>query len=220
MFEYCDLLLILTTGMFAYIKGKITHKEPTYAIVDVQGIGYELRISLNTFNAIEQSDQYKLHTYLHVKEDAQILFGFARMEEKKLFLNLLSISGVGPSLALMMLSSMQVEELKIAISSGDVKAVQRVKGIGSKTAQRIVLELQDRIKKEEMFSGVPDKLPGLSGNTYNTLKAEALSALTTLGVNRNVAEKSIEKAMSEWQKKNEASDLRLEDLIKLALKTT
>lgn len=207
--------------MFAYIEGKLTQKEPTYVVVDVQGVGYELRISLNTYNAIEHSNQYKLHTYLHVKEDAQILFGFARMDEKKLFLNLLSISGVGPSLALMLLSSMQVEELKMAISSGDFKAVQRVKGIGSKTAQRIVLELQDRIKKEEVLSGtVPEKLHGLYGSTYNTLKAEALSALITLGVNRNAAEKSIDKAISEWQKKNESSDLRLEDLIKLALKTT
>lgn len=207
--------------MFAYIEGILTHKEPTYVIVDVQGVGYELKISLNTYHTIVQSDKYKLHTYLHVKEDAQILFGFARLEEKKLFLDLLSISGVGPSLALMLLSSMQVEELKTAIATGDVKTVQRVKGIGNKTAQRIVLELQDRIKKEETFSGIiPEKIAGLSGHSYNTLKAEALSALTTLGVNRNAAEKSIDKAISEWQKKNDSSDLRLEDLIKLALKTT
>lgn len=207
--------------MFAYIEGKLTYKEPTYVIVDVQGVGYELRISLNTFHIIEKCKTYKLFTYLHVKEDIQMLFGFAHLEEKQLFLNLLSISGVGPSLALMLLSSMQVDELKAAISTGDAKTVQRVKGIGSKTAQRIVLELQDRIKKEEAFAGAtPEKLHGLSGGSYNTIKAEALSALTTLGVSRNVAEKSIEKAVSEWQKKNDTSELRLEDLIKLALKTT
>ncbi len=207
--------------MFAYIEGKLTHKEPTYVIVDVHGIGYELRISLNTYNAIEKSDTYRMHTYLHVKEDAMLLFGFARPEEKKLFLDLLSISGVGPSLALMLLSSMQVEELKMAIASGDGKTVQRVKGIGAKTAQRIVLELQDKIKKENALSGTaPEKLQGFYGSAYNTIRAEALSALITLGVNRNVAEKSIEKAISEWQKKNESSNPRVEDLIKLALKTT
>lgn len=207
--------------MFAYIEGKLTHKEPTYVIVDVHGVGYELRISLNTFNAIEHQKTYKLHTYLHVKEDAQLLFGFATLEEKKFFLDLLAISGVGPSLALMLLSSMQVQELKLAISSADVKTVQRVKGIGAKTAQRIVLELQDKINKEEALSGITsEKLPAFSANTYNTLKAEALSALLTLGVNRSAAERSIEKAISEWQKKEELSQLRLEDLIKLALKIT
>lgn len=207
--------------MFAYIEGKLTHKEPTYVIVDVHGVGYELRISLNTFNAIEHQKTYKLYTYLHVKEDAQLLFGFASLEEKRFFLDLLTISGVGPSLALMLLSSMQVQELKLAISSADVKAVQRVKGVGAKTAQRIVLELQDKVNKEELLSGITsEKLPAFSGNSYNTLKAEALSALLTLGVSRSAAERSIEKAIGEWQKKEELSQLRLEDLIKLALKTT
>ncbi len=207
--------------MFAYIEGKLIHREPAYAVIDVQGVGYELRISLNTFNLIGQRDTCKLHTYLYVREDAQLLFGFAQPEEKRLFLDLLSISGVGPSLALMMLSSMQVEELKVAIAQGDVKTVQRVKGIGAKTAQRIVLELQDKIKKEEWLAGASsEKLQGFYGSGYNTLKAEALSALVTLGVNRIVAEKSIEKAVSEWQKKNELSALKLEDLIKLSLKTT
>ena len=207
--------------MYAYIRGKLAHKEPTFAIIDVQGVGYEVRISLNTFNAIGSREACMLHTYLYVKEDAQLLFGFAEANEKKLFLDLLSISGVGPSLGLTILSSMDPEEIKAAIVQGDVKTIQRIKGIGAKTAQRLVLELQDRLKKEMISSGgVPEKIQGLNSTSYNTLRGEALSALVTLGISRNMAEKSIEKAISEWQKKNESTELRLEDLIKLALKTT
>ena len=207
--------------MFAYIRGKLAHKEPTFAIIDVQGVGYEIRISLNTFNAIGSSEACMLHTYLYVKEDAQLLFGFAEPNEKKLFLDLLSISGVGPSLGLTILSSMDPEEIKAAIVQNDIKTIQRIKGIGAKTAQRIVLELQDRIKKEMVSSGgVPEKIRGLNSTSYNTLKSEALSALVTLGISRTMAEKSIDKAISEWQKRNESTELRLEDLIKLALKTT
>ena len=207
--------------MYAYIRGKLAHKEPTFAIVDVQGVGYEIRISLNTFNAIGSSENCLLHTYLYVKEDAQLLFGFAEANEKKLFLDLLSISGVGPSLGLTILSSMDPEEIKAAIVQNDIKTIQRIKGIGAKTAQRIVLELQDRIRKEMVSSGAtPEKIKGLNYSTYNTIRSEALSALITLGISRSIAEKSIEKAISEWQKKNEAAELRLEDLIKLALKTT
>lgn len=207
--------------MFAYIRGKLAHKEPTFAIIDVQGVGYEIRISLNTFNAIGSSEACMLHTYLYVKEDAQLLFGFAEPNEKKLFLDLLSISGVGPSLGLTILSSMDPEEIKAAIVQNDIKTIQRIKGIGAKTAQRIVLELQDRIKKEMVSSGgVPEKIQGLNSTSYNTLKSEALSALVTLGISRTMAEKSIDKAISEWQKRNESTELRLEDLIKLALKTT
>jgi len=208
--------------MFAYIEGKVTYKDPTYVVLDVQGVGYEIKISLNTFDALEDKSQFKLHTYLHVREDAQILFGFAKVEEKRLFLDLLSISGVGPSLALMLLSSMQVEEIKMAIAHGEVKKIQSVKGIGAKTAQRLVLELQDKIKKEQIGTSPAGKLAGTSSLKYNTIRSEALSALITLGVSRAAAEKSIDKALSEWQKSNAAqgTDIRLEELIKLALKTT
>ena len=207
--------------MYAYIRGKLAHKEPTFAIIDVQGVGYEIRISLTTFNAIGSSENCLLHTYLYVKEDAQLLFGFAEANEKKLFLDLLSISGVGPSLGLTILSSMDPEEIKAAIVQNDSKTIQRIKGIGAKTAQRIVLELQDRFKKEMISGGATsEKIKGLNSTSYNTTRSEALSALITLGISRNMAEKSIDKAISEWQKKNEATELRLEDLIKLALKTT
>lgn len=206
--------------MFAYIEGNISYKDPTYVVLDVQGVGYEIRISLNTFATLKNQSRFKLHTYLHIREDAHILFGFAREEEKRLFLDLLSISGVGPSLALMLLSSMQVEELKMAIAHSEVKKIQSVKGIGAKTAQRLVLELQDKVKKELLITSSTSPIAGMSGGGYNTVRSEALSALTTLGVSRSAAEKSIDKALSEWQKKNRDTEIRLEDLIKLALKTT
>nr|WKN40152.1 Holliday junction branch migration protein RuvA [Tunicatimonas sp. TK19036] len=206
--------------MFAYIQGTLAHKDPTYVVVDVQGVGYEIRISLNTYEALEKASTYKLHTYLHVKEDAQTLFGFAQPSEKKLFLDLLSISGVGPSLALTLLSSMQVEELKAAIANEDAKTVQRVKGIGAKTAQRIVLELADKIRKEGIATTSTEKLHGLPATAYNTLRSEALSALMTLGFARAAADKSIDKVMADWQKNRKGEELRLEDVIKQALKTT
>lgn len=206
--------------MFAYIEGDIAYKDPTYVVLDVHGIGYEIRISLNTYDALEKEKRYKLHTYLYVKEDAQLLFGFARQAEKVLFLDLLSISGVGPSLALMLLSSMKVEEIKSAIVQGDVKSIQRVKGIGAKTAQRLVLELQDKLKKESSLTLGVTGPANMGKGGYNTTRGEALSALVTLGISRNAAEKSIEKALSEWQKQHQDTPIRLEDLIKLALKTT
>ena len=207
--------------MFAYIQGKLAHKDPTYAIIDVQGVGYEIRISLNTADAIGHEESCKLYTYLYVKEDAQLLFGFAEAGEKKLFLHLLSISGVGPSLALTILSSMSPPEIRNAIVQEDVKTIQQIKGIGGKTAQRIVLELKDRIKKEMLTEGVgEEKSGGISRISHNTLQEEALSALITLGLNRTAAEKSVQKALSEWQKKGQGTDPSLEELIKLALKTT
>ncbi|MGB3586091.1 MAG: Holliday junction branch migration protein RuvA [Tunicatimonas sp.] len=206
--------------MYAYIQGTLAHKDPTHVVIDVQGVGYEIRISLNTYEALEKESTYKLHTYFHVKEDSQTLFGFAQPPEKKLFLDLLSISGVGPSLALTLLSSMQVNELKGAIANEDAKTVQRVKGIGAKTAQRIVLELADKIRKEGVAAGSTEKVHGLPAGSYNTLRTEALSALTTLGFTRAAAEKSIDKVMADWQKSKQTEELRLEEVIKLALKTT
>ncbi|MFP4089730.1 MAG: Holliday junction branch migration protein RuvA [Cyclobacteriaceae bacterium] len=205
--------------MYAYIQGKITHKDPSFVIIDVQGVGYEIRISFNTYEALEKHQQYKLFTYLHVKEDAQLLFGFAKEEEKKLFLDFLSISGIGPSLALMLLSSMRVDELKTAISQGEVKTIQKVKGIGAKTAQRLVLELQDKINKEGITAAGSSLLTSTTSG-YNTVKSETLSALVNLGMSRATAEKNIEKALSEWQKSRPEQEIRLEDLFKLALKTS
>ncbi len=195
--------------MINYLSGKLVVKDPTYVVVDVGGIGYEAKISLSTFAAVKNLDTVKLFTHLHIKEDAHTLFGFSEPSEKKRFLELISISGVGPSTGLMILSSLSPEELQYAIVNDNVPAIQKVKGIGLKTAQRIVLELKDKMKKE----GLLDKSTDISIKFNNTLRAEALSALTTLGIAKPAAEKSVDSVL-----KDNEQEINLEDLIKLALK--
>lgn len=197
--------------MIAYIKGKLVHKDPTHVIIDVQGIGYKIHISLTTYGTIKDQEHCMLHTYFNVKEDSHTLFGFSDEAEKKIFLLLISISGVGPSTGLMIQSSLSAGELQQAIINEDVKTIQSVKGIGSKTAQRIILELKDKIVKTEIVS--TDQTSSMVG--YNTVRNEALSALITLGINKNVAEKTINKIL-----KNLGNEVTLEALIKLALKAT
>lgn len=195
--------------MITYLKGKLAYKDPTHVIVDVGGVGYEVKISLNTYSQVKDKEDILIQTYLHIKEDAHTLFGFYEESEKKRFLDLLSINGVGPSTALMILSSLDAKELQAAIVHEDVKTIQSVKGIGGKTAQRIILELKDKMKKE----GLLDKTVEIAPRIDNTLKVEALSALTTLGINKSVAEKTINAIVKEY-----GDDMRLEELIKLALK--
>lgn len=195
--------------MISYLEGKLTEKDPTYVLVDVGGIGYQVKITLNTFSQIKALDQCKIYTHLHVKEDAHTLYGFFEASERKRFLQLISISGVGPSTGLMILSSLSPEEIHSAIVNSDVKTISGVKGIGQKTAQRIILELKDKMSKEELEG----RLPVLSLSSGNTLKSEALSALTTLGINKAAAEKTIDKIMKE-----NTDQVSLEELIKLALK--
>lgn len=192
--------------MIGYLKGNLTVKDPTFVIMDVNGVGYEVKISLYTYSKVKDLDQCLLHTHLHVKEDAHTLFGFSGKEEKVTFLQLISISGVGPNTALMINSSLTVDELKNAIINEEVSVIQKVKGIGSKTAHRIILELKDKIKKEGLEAGTVT-----SGS--NSLRNEALSALVTLGINRNIAEKSINSILKKY-----GSDVTLEELIKLVLK--
>ena len=196
--------------MISYLKGKLAFKDPTHVVVDVQGVGYHVNISLNTFGEIKDKEDILIHTYLHVKEDAQTLFGFTNPDEKKMFLHLLSINGVGPSTALMVQSSLTSIELKEAIVHEDVKTIQSVKGIGGKTAQRIILELKDKLKKE----GLIEENTGIMPSSHNTIRNEALSALITLGINKNAAEKSINAIL-----KNSGNTITLEELIKLALKS-
>jgi Holliday junction DNA helicase RuvA len=195
--------------MITYLNGDIVEKDPTYLVMEVAGIGYEVKISLNTYGHLKDASKTKLHTHLHIKEDAHTLFGFHEESEKKRFLDLISISGVGPSTALMVLSSLSAEELQSAIVNGDTKTISSVKGIGLKTAQRIILELKDKISKEDLL----DKAVGISLNKGNTVKNEALSALATLGINKAAAEKSIDRIMKEKD-----GNVSLEELIKLALK--
>jgi holliday junction DNA helicase RuvA len=195
--------------MISYLRGKLVIKEPTHVVIDVNGVGYHVNISLSTFSIIKDQESILIQTYLHVREDAQILFGFSDVMEKKMFLNLLSISGVGPNTALMIQSSLSADELKSAIASEDAKVIQGVKGVGAKTAQRIILELKDKIRKEGLYSEADKIRP----SSHNTIRNEALSALTTLGINKNAAEKSIDAIL-----KNSGNTITLEELIKLTLK--
>ena len=195
--------------MYAYLQGKLVFKDPTYVIIDINGVGYEVKISLNTFSQIKDEEAIKLYIHFHVKEDAQTLFGFSNKDEKKLFLHLISISGVGPSTGLMVLSSLSPEEVENAIISEDVRTIQGVKGIGAKTAHRIILELKDKLGKET----ISGDLTNLIKTPQSSIRNEALAALITLGINKAAAQKSIDKIF-----KQKGSDLNLEEVIRLALK--
>lgn len=192
--------------MIAYISGKLTYKDPTAVIIETNGVGYYIKISLNTYGHIAAAESCKLLTVLNIKEDAHTLYGFFEAEEKRLFLLLTSISGVGPSIALMVLSSMQSVEIQTAIANDDIRTLQSVKGIGLKTAQRIILELKDKINKENLI------LVGAAGLTHNIVRAEALSALQTLGIEKKLAEKSVDALLKE------NPSAKVEDLIRAALK--
>jgi Holliday junction DNA helicase RuvA len=192
--------------MFAYLKGTFTLKTPTVVHVDVHGVGYEVQVSLNTYGKVQHLQEGTLFTHLLVREDAHILFGFYDRTEKDVFLQLLSVSGVGASTARMMLSSLQPDEVVRAILSGNEGLLESVKGIGKKTAQRIVLELRDKISKNTADGNI-------STLTHNTLEQDALTAMTALGIARNAAESAIKKAR---QTNTEFS--QVQELIKAALK--
>jgi Holliday junction DNA helicase RuvA len=194
--------------MYAYIDGKLAFKCPTYVIIDAGGVGYHINISLHTFSLLDDKERCKLFTWLHVKEDGHTLYGFADEGERRLFLHLISISGIGPNTGRMMLSSITPDEIQTAIINGNVPLIQRIKGIGPKSAQRIILELQDKLRKE----GPGSSLTMAPAN--KTVKDEALSALMMLGFARNAAEKVVDQEIN----KNGAA-LTVEQLIKLALKS-
>ena len=186
-------------------------REPAYVVVDVGGIGYELKITLNTFSALKSMKRVKLFTYTHIKEDSHTLYGFIEQAEKNLFMALISISGVGPATGVMILSSLSPGEIQGAILNENVSAIQRVKGVGAKTAQRIILELKDKLTRENMVVKSGQK----SIISHNSLQEEALSALVTLGINKNVAEKAIFNNL-----KNADKDITVEELIKRVLKSS
>lgn len=195
--------------MIAYVEGKIASIEATHAVLDVGGIGYLVRISVNTYSRIKDKERVKLHTFFQVREDAQILYGFDQMQEKALFEQLISISGVGGNTAMVILSSIKAEDLVSAIQAGDAMALKQVKGIGAKTAGRIILELKDKI-------GTTGVEAGRSANSSNNIasnKAEALAALAQLGLSKADAGKRIDKVL-----KANGNDLKVEQIIKLALR--
>jgi Holliday junction DNA helicase RuvA len=193
--------------MYAYINGKLVFKCPTYVVIDAGGVGYHINISLNTYSGIGDQENCKLYTWMHVKEDAHTLYGFITEGERRLFLHLISVSGIGAGTGRMILSSITPSEIQNAIIKGDVPLIQRIKGIGPKSAQRIILELQDKLKKDG-----PDTLTTVPINY--TVKDEALSALVMLGFVKNVAEKVIDQAI-----KSTNDSLTVEQLIKIALKS-
>ncbi|PCH96645.1 MAG: Holliday junction branch migration protein RuvA [Bacteroidetes bacterium] len=195
--------------MITHIKGRLVEKTPTYAVVDCNGVGYLINISVNTFSKIGDEEAVMLYTHFVVREDAQVLYGFADMEERRLFRHLISVSGVGPSTARMVLSSMSPEELVQAVVSGNVMAIQKVKGIGAKSAQRIIIDLRDKLAKEGTLSSDSPDAFSLDNKTLE----DALSALLMLGFAKHAAEKAIGQVV-----KTEGSEISVEDLLKATLK--
>lgn len=189
--------------MIGHLNGRLIEKNPTELIIECGGVGYEVKISLNTFSSIGNDESVKVFTKLVVREDAQILYGFAAKEEREMFNHLVSVSGIGPNTAMIMLSSMVPDEIAHAIQSEDVRTIQGIKGIGAKTAQRVIIDLKDKMLKmvfssENIF------------NQNNTNRFDALTALVSLGFDKKSAEKAIDKIA--------AGDETVEKLIKEALK--
>ena len=192
--------------MIAFVKGNFVTKLPSQVIVDVNGVGYDLQISLNTYSAISNKESGKLLTYLHITENGHTLYGFYDQEEKELFMQLISVSGVGTSTARMMLSGLKPEEIIGSIVNNNTKQLESVKGIGKKTAERIVLELKDKLNR------LQTNQPNSAYSIINTVESDALNALIALGIQKNIAENAIKKVFSSH---NNSS---VENIIKLALK--
>ena len=190
--------------MISHINGKIVEKTPTYIVIDCNGVGYKLHISLQTYSSID-TETCSLLTHLSIKEDSHTLYGFYTREERDLFRHLISVSGVGPSTARMILSTYTAEEIINYIISADVSAIKNVKGIGGKTAQRIIIDLKDKV-------GKGDQKSDLLFTQDNTIKDEALSALLALGFTKKTAEVKIDKVL-----KDTSSDISVEDLVKKSL---
>jgi Holliday junction DNA helicase RuvA len=191
--------------MIAFIRGDFVYKTPAIVHVDAHGVGYELQISLNTFSKIQHLDKGILQTYFHVREDAQILYGFFDVVEKEMFILLISVSGVGASTARMMLSSMKPEEIARAILNGNSALLESIKGIGRKSAERIILELRDKVSKTISESNISPLI-------NNTLEQDALNALIALGIAKSAAEQALKKVISG------EPESKVEDVIKKALK--
>jgi Holliday junction DNA helicase RuvA len=192
--------------MFAFLRGEFVVKTPASVHVDVNGVGYEVQISLNTYTRIQSLDRGILLTHLHIQEDKHTLYGFFEHAEKEMFIQLISISGVGAATARMMLSSMKPEEISRAILQGNAKALEGIKGIGKKTAERIILELRDKAGKIQASSNISPLI-------NNSLEQDALNALIALGIARNTGEQVVKKVLAA------EPGLKVEDIIKKALKS-
>ena len=193
--------------MIAFVRGKFARKTPNQVVVDVNGVGYELQISLHTYSFISGKDEGQLQTYLHITENGQTLFGFYNQDEKELFLHLISVSGVGASTARMMLSGLKPEEIIKAIVQGNTRQLESVKGIGRKTAERLIVELKDKLGKISLENTMMDT--GFS----HSVEKDAINALTGLGIAKPMAETAVKKVSDSAKE-----ILSLEDIIKQALK--
>jgi Holliday junction DNA helicase RuvA len=192
--------------MYAYLEGNLSEINPAYAVIDCQGVGYMVHISLNTFTRIKDLKRAKLFTHLSVREDAHLLYGFADDEERRLFRNLITVSGVGANTARVILSSVGTREVVQAIISGNENVLKKIKGIGAKTAQRIIIDLRDKINKD-------GALPESFAFSYNRPREEALSGLVILGFNKAASEKALDKIIEKGD-----AEITVERLIKEALK--
>jgi Holliday junction DNA helicase RuvA len=192
--------------MFGYLEGKLVGLTPTQTYLDVGGVGYEVQLTLHTYEAISGQDTCRLYTHLQIREDAWVLYGFATEHERSAFQRLLSISGVGSATARILLSSLSPNDLNVIVLSGDSKALEKVKGIGAKTAQRIILELKGKL---------PETLPGeFNLQPHNTKENDTLNALLGLGIGKAVAEAAVRKAKTMAG----TEDISVEEWIKSALK--
>lgn len=201
--------------MYDFVRGKLVEVNPAFAVIETGGVGYILNISLNTYSKLSGIDSIKLYTHLVVREDALVLFGFAELEEREIFRQLISVSGVGPNTARLLLSSLNVQEIRQAISSGNVGLLKSVKGIGEKSAQRIIVDLRDKLDKgAETLQKVEF--------SHNTIREESLSGLIVLGFPKKMAEKAIDEVIKNYRPGSDASlqdgSLSVERLIKEALK--
>ena len=203
------LYVIFEPIMIAFLRGNFVQLTPAKLIVDVGGVGYEVNISLHTYESISKKENGQLHTYLHLTENSQVLFGFHTLPEKELFLHLISVSGVGASTARMMLSGMQPEEIIRAIVQGDARQLEAIKGIGKKSAERLVLELKEKLSKINTNNNPLGGFAIAQANPHH----DAIQALIALGIQKAVAEKAVDKTI-----KMEGAGASLEVLIKLALK--
>lgn len=191
--------------MIAHLQGKLVEKTPTQVVIDCGGVGYHVNISLHTYSLLPTTDFIKLFTHLQIKEDSHTLFGFVEKSEREIFKLLLSVSGIGASIARTMLSSLDPKQITNAIASGDVITIQSIKGIGSKTAQRVILDLKEKVLK--LYD-----LDEVSMSQSNTNRDEALSALEVLGFVRKTSERVVEKIIKD------TPDSSVESIIKQALK--
>jgi holliday junction DNA helicase RuvA len=197
--------------MFAYLKGDLTFKSPAVITLEVHGVGYHINIPVSTYTAIAGLEKATIYTHFHVKEDAHTLYGFATQTERNTFVQLISVSGVGPNTAQLILSSMTVDEIRAAIIGEQAHLLQKVKGIGAKTAKQIILDLKDKLTKESPDG--PVVFP-IGGSSNNTIREEALSALVSLGFNRINVQKALNSILNE-----NPGVTKVEELIKFALKS-